>query len=193
MIEPTLDRLDFCFRRIRLKYYHEGNSASFSPFNTDQYATFLYFLANSAAKLKDNTALADRLYALNKALHGIDIFHGVQLPDVFLLVHCVGTVLGRASYGDYLVVYQSVTVGGNLDLEYPTIGKSVGLFAGSSVIGRCSLGDDSMMAAGSLIVDRDVPSQSACFGSSPNNTLKAANRSVMERYFWTDADPAAHP
>ena len=41
--------------------------------------------------------MKDKLFLLNKALHGCDIYYEVALPSVFLLVHPLGTVLGRAS------------------------------------------------------------------------------------------------
>lgn len=42
-------------------------------------------------------------------------------------MHSVGTVLGRANYGEGLVVYQGVNVGGDLRLNFPTIGKGIDL------------------------------------------------------------------
>jgi serine O-acetyltransferase len=41
-----------------------------------------------------NTTLADRIYYLNKALNGLDLFYEVEMPDVFYLDHPVGTVIG---------------------------------------------------------------------------------------------------
>ncbi|MBN2703869.1 MAG: hypothetical protein JXR23_06620 [Pontiellaceae bacterium] len=182
-IDLAYDRLEHCFSRISVKYHTKDGKPFFSPLITDQYATFLYFLANGASTIIENVELADRLYALNKALHGLDVYYQVRLPEVFLLVHCVGTVLGRASYGDYLVVYQGVTVGGNLDLEYPTIGKGVGLFANSSVVGNSVIGDGSMVAAGSLVMGCQVPAGSVCYGTHPENRCKPLKKSVFDHYF----------
>ena len=47
------------------------------------------------------------------------------MPDIFLLSHPVGTVLGRAKFEDFFVVHQRVTVGGDKDLNYPTFQKGV--------------------------------------------------------------------
>ena len=182
-VDLAYDRLEHCFSKVSVKYYKKDGEVFFSPLITDQYATFLYLLSNSIATESQNFELADRIYGLNKALHGLDVFHQVQLPRIFLLVHTVGTVLGRACYSDYLVVYQGVTVGGNIDLEYPTIGKGVGLFANSMVIGNSVVGEGSMLAAGALLMDSNIPDGHVCFGMHPENKHKPLKKSVAERYF----------
>ena len=62
------------------------------------------------------------------------------MPDIFILIHPVGTVLGNANYSDYLVVYQNVTVNTN-GIHPPTLGKFVTLGAGASILGECVIGD----------------------------------------------------
>ena len=98
-------------------------------------------------------------------------------------MHAVGTVLGRAQYSDYLVVYQGVTVGGNLNMEYPTIGTGVGLFSNSSIIGSSVIGDRSAVSAGSLVVDCAVPDEHVCFGMCPENHFKPSKRRIVDHYF----------
>ena len=46
----------------------------------------------------NHTNLAAKVYALNKALHAIDVFYEVELPDLFCLQHPLGTMPGRARY-----------------------------------------------------------------------------------------------
>lgn len=182
-IPLAYERLEYCFSRVKNRYYHKDGQPFFSPLITDQYATFLYLLANTIYSESRNRELADRLYALNKALHGLDVYYEVSLPSIFLLVHTVGTVLGRAQYRDYLVVYQGVTVGGNLNMEYPTMGTGVGLFANSSIIGNSIVGDGSSVSAGSLLVDCAVPAGHVCFGMYPENRFKPSRRKIAEHYF----------
>src|SRR5437588_860224 len=76
--------------------------------------------------------LAACVYGLNKALHGLDVFYEVELPTIFAFQHPVGTVLGRAHYSNYLLVYQRCTVGSTLSGESPTFEPGVVLFGGSS-------------------------------------------------------------
>ncbi len=182
-IDLVYERLEHCFSRIAVKYYKKDGEVFFSPLITDQYATFLYFLGNTVFVESQNRELADRLYALNKALHGLDVYYEVELPKIFLLVHTVGTVLGRADYSDYLVVYQGVTVGGNLDLEYPTLGKGVGLFANSNIIGGTEIGADASVAAGTLLMNYKVPAKHVCFGMHPANECKPLKKKVTDHYF----------
>jgi len=60
-----------------------------------------------------NKNVCEKIYCLNKCLNAIDIYFEVELPNIFLLVHPLGTVLGKAKYNDFLLVYQQCTVGSN--------------------------------------------------------------------------------
>lgn len=182
-LPQALERVEYCFSRSKAKYFQKDGEAFFSPLMTDQYAMFLYFLANTIYNETANVGLADRLYALNKMLHGIDVFYQVELPKVFLFVHSVGTVLGRAKYGEGLVVYQGVTVGGNMKLDYPSIGKGVALFSNCSVIGAAVLGDDVAVSARSVILNDVIPAGQVCFGQHPNVQCKKSKSNIQERFF----------
>ena len=59
--------------------------------------------------------------------------HEVELPDIFLFSHPLGTILGRARYANYFLVYQHCTIGSNLDGIYPTFGEGVAMFGGKNV------------------------------------------------------------
>ena len=180
ILPAALERTEHCFSKVKAKYFQRNGEAFFSPLMTDQYAMFLYFLANTSFKEGQDTILADRLYGLNKMLHSIDVYYQIELPRVFLFVHSVGTVLGRAQYGEYLAIYQGVTVGGNLKDEYPVIGDHVSLFSNCSVIGRSVVGDNSMVAARSCLVDAEVPDGRIVFGMSPNAGCSPRKNNVTE-------------
>lgn len=140
----ALERLEYCFQHILVKGYQENGQARFYHLHMDQYSAFLYYYANSIWKLAGNTAFADKLILLNRALSGMWFSYKNNLPDVFLFMHPVGTVLGNANYSDYLVVLQNVTVNtiegvdGNFQLN---IGKGCFLSAGAKIIGNSSIGD----------------------------------------------------
>ena len=112
----------------------------------DQYAIFLYYLANTAFREQPGHPIADKAYALNKALHALDAFYEVELPDVFAVQHPVGTVLGRASYSDYFICYHNCTVGANLDNDYPSFGRGIVMYGGSRVIGKTAVGDNTFVS-----------------------------------------------
>lgn len=182
-VREALERADFCFSRINLKYYFDGAQTRFNHLHTDQYAMFLYFLANTIYRREGDLSLAEKLYGLNKALHGIDVFYEVELPDIFAFQHPVGTVLGRAKYSNYLYVYQRCSTGANLKAEYPTLGEGVVMFGGTSIIGNSVVGDNCWFSLGTVIMDLAVPSNSVVFGHSPNTTIKPTTRSVIENIF----------
>ena len=82
--------------------------------------------------------MADRIYYLNKALNGVDLFYEVELPDVFFLDHPVGSVLGQTQRnGDFFSFSQNCTVGNNKGI-YPTIGQNVQMMAGAMIVGDCT-------------------------------------------------------
>lgn len=119
----------------------------------------------------ENRTLSDKIYYLNKALNGCDLYYEVNLPDFFTLDHPVGSVMGRAEYGDGFSFSQCCTVGNNRGI-YPRIGKNVKMCAYSSIIGDCKVGDNVIIGANSGIKDCDVPENTVVFGQYPNNTFK---------------------
>jgi serine O-acetyltransferase len=179
----SLDRAEHCFSRIRLKYFDDAGEAVFDHLHTDQYAMVLYLLSHSLFRLDKNRSLASKVYALNKALHGLDVFYEVELPDVFAFQHPVGTVLGRARYGNYFFVYQRCTVGANIDDVYPTLGEGVVMFSGSAVIGDCTVGSNCWVSTDTVIMDVDVPSNSVVFGRPPQLVVKPTTRDVRRDMF----------
>ncbi len=121
-----------------------------------QYATYLYLLGNEAWAQGLEPELAERLFCLNRALHAVDLFYKLALPEVFLISHGQGLVLGGTSYGDRLVASQNVTVGRVGDAR-PTIGARVVLYPGAIVSGRSNVGDGAVIAAGTIVHNVDVP------------------------------------
>ncbi len=102
-VSRALAALSRCFSRIAIAGYTREGEAALSHLHGDRYAVFLALLAREFHREGD-AGLASRTYLLNKALHGLDLFYEVELPEVFLLVHPVGTVIGRAKLGNFLCV-----------------------------------------------------------------------------------------
>lgn len=185
-IMPTvIARMDHCFSHIHKKYYVDQGQAIFNHLNSDHYAMFLYFVSNEAWR-QGFIPIAEKAFLLNKALHGIDAFYSISLPDVFLFVHPVGTVLGNASYANFLVVYQNVTVGADIAGIYPVFGKGCVLYSKSSVIGRCNVGDNVSIAAHAFIRNKEIPDDAVVVGLYPDNQIKKNNRNNQLDFF-------AHP
>jgi serine O-acetyltransferase len=178
----ALERVEYSFSRIRRRYYRETETVRFDHLNGDHMAALLYFYGNTIWREDGDVEFPTRLFYVNKILHGLDLFYSVPMPDVFLLVHPVGTVLGKATYGDYLVVYQNCTVGADTDV-YPTFGEGTILYSRSSVLGDCRCGDNVVFAANSLVVNLHVPSDTVVVGQYPNHRFVPNRQSVRERCF----------
>jgi serine O-acetyltransferase len=183
LLERTLQRIEHCFGHIHRKYYREGGEVLFDHLNGDHFASFLYFLGNTVWRETQDTELPTRLFYLNKVMHGLDLFYSVVMPDIFLLVHPLGTVLGNAHYGDYLVIYQNITVGADEAGIYPYFGNGTVLYAKSAVIGACNLGDDVVLGANAFILNVDVPAGSLVVGQYPSHRVMPTSLSVARRVF----------
>jgi serine O-acetyltransferase len=182
-VKAAMERLEYCFDRIHVKGFKDEGGPRFDHLHTDQYAMFLYFLSNTIFRMAGSPSLASKVYALNKALHGLDAFYEVELPDVFALQHPVGTVLGRGTYANYLYVYQRCSVGSSVDGAYPVLGEGVVMFGGSAVIGGCRIGPNSWLSAGTIVMDQEVAGRCAVFGRSPDLVQKPTRRNVIEHFF----------
>jgi serine O-acetyltransferase len=157
-IGSSLERIEYCFSRIKSKYYNNGNETNFNHLNGDHYSVFLYFVSNEAFK-DGNNIVYQKCSLLNKSLFSIDLFGHIEMPSIFLLVHPVGTIIGRAILNDYLVIYQGVTIGGvkrELEINYPTIGKNVVCYSNSSILGNTIIGDSVIIGANTMLIDEKV-------------------------------------
>ncbi|MHB8147421.1 MAG: LbetaH domain-containing protein [Vulcanimicrobiaceae bacterium] len=126
--------------------------------------------------------LASRFFLFNKMQNGIVCMYDTVLPDTFLLIHTVGTVLGKASYGRGFVAYQNVTVGTE-SLRQPAIGERVVIYGGSMVLGATSLGDGSVISANSTIIDATIPPNHIAIGRSPELLIKMRRRDFQQQYW----------
>ncbi len=181
-VNQSLDRIEHCFSHINKKYYWDDSGVSFDHLHGDHMASFLYFLGNVIWRETGDVLVPTKLSYLNKIMHGLDLFFSVQMPDIFVLVHPVGTVLGNAKYQDYLVVYQNCTVGAVTDI-YPRFGVGTVLYSRSSVLGDCHLGNDVVCAANSMVIDSSVPDNSVVVGQYPSHRILPNSMSIRERCF----------
>lgn len=173
VLPVALDRCAACFSDITFKHYEKRNGVPvFNPYHSAQYTVFLYHLSRIVGMANRTSALAAKLYCLNKMLSGADIYYEVELPPVMYFEHPVGSVLGRARYGNHLIVQQGCTVGGNRG-KYPVMGDFVWMFAQSMIIGDCSIGNHVFVSAGCHIKDTSIPDNSLVFGQSPNLVIKS--------------------
>ena len=188
LVDLALGRVEHCFSGVRLKGFSDAGQPHFSHRHSDQYAIFLYYLANSTFREKPGHPIADKAYTLNKALHALDAYYEVQLPDVFAVQHPVGTVLGRATYSDFFICYHNCTVGANLDHDYPSFGRGVVMYGGSRVIGRTSVGDNTFVSTGAIVIDGGtLEGNSVLHGIYPKAGRSQTDRDVIHDIFGVNA------
>lgn len=184
----ALERLEYCFMHISTKGYQENGQARFYHLHMDQYSAFLYYYANSIWKLKGNTAFADKLILLNRALSGMWVSYKNNLPDIFLLAHPVGSVLGNANYANYLVVLQNVTVNTvekvKDNLSY-NIGEGCFLSAGAKIVGDVNIGDWCTVGVNTVLHNRNLPDNTLAYNDSNGGLVVKShdNHHIMSRFF----------
>jgi serine O-acetyltransferase len=171
-IDETLERVERCFRAINYHYFQRDDGPYFDHLHSDHYAMFLYLLSNTMFHNGAERRDCQKLFNLNKALHAIDVLFDVQLPSIFLFIHSVGTVLGKATYSDYLMVSQHCSVGANRRV-YPVLGKYLAMRSGASIIGSCTIGDNCQIGAGSIIMDRDLGPNEIYSGTPLKHEIRA--------------------
>jgi serine O-acetyltransferase len=168
----ALDRLDNCFQKVSYTRYNKDGHSILDHLYADQYLVFIWFLANTIWKESEDINLASKLYYLNKSLHGFDCMYDTALPDIFLIFHGVGTMLGKAFYSDYLVVLQGATIGSHKG-KYPRLGKGIAITAHGAIIGDCQIGDRVSISASTSVFQRDISSDSVVYNDLLTGTIQS--------------------
>jgi serine O-acetyltransferase len=183
ILDLTLDRLNFCFKHVNHTRYQNNNQTIFNHLYSDHYLMFLWYLSNTSINTKENSNLSNKLYYLNKTLHGFDCMYDTKMPDIFLVFHGVGTMLGKAEYADFFIALQGCTIGSHKGC-YPKMEKGVSLTAHSSIIGNCNVGKEVSISAYTNIFEQDIPSNSVVFKNSLGVTeIKTSKTSYAKQFF----------
>jgi serine O-acetyltransferase len=181
VVASAAERARHCFSSIRHPAFGDADSVMFDHLHGDQYTMFLYYASNSAFVAGDLT-LAKKLFLLNKALNGFFCMYDTLLPPVMFLNHALGTVIGRGTYGNFLLVTQNVTFGKE-DGHAPVIGEGVIVYGGALIAGATTIGDRSVIAANASIRNADVPAASVVAGASPELIVRPRKRHLSETFF----------
>ncbi len=170
-IKNIIDKIEFSFSHVKLSYYNIGENSFFNHLNSDHYCVFLYYLSREFYTQNNDETTASKLFLLNKSLHGIDAFYGIELPDIFIVVHPLGTVLGRAKYHNKMVFYQGTTVGATHEGVYPIFKGNNILYSNSSIIGKCIIEKNVIVAANATLLNLKVPESKTILGNYPKNKI----------------------
>ena len=111
---------------------------------------------------------------------GIEIHPGATIGRRFFIDHGTGVVIGEtAEIGDDCTIYQGVTLGGtgkDHGKRHPTLGNNVLVGAGAKVLGPFTIGDNSNVAAGSVVLSA-IPENCTAVGS-PARVVKQNGKRV---------------
>ena len=92
---------------------------------------------------------------------GIDIHPGATIGHRLVIDHGMGIVIGEtAEIGDDCLLYQGVTLGGNgkeTGKRHPTLEDNVMVSAGAKIIGSFTIGENSKIGAGSVVIEEVPP------------------------------------
>lgn len=108
---------------------------------------------------------------------GIEIHPGAQIGKGFFIDHGSGVIIGETTIiGDNVTLYQGVTLGGTgkeQGKRHPTIGNNVMISTGAKILGSFTIGDNSKIGAGSVVLE-EVPPGSTVVGV-PGRVVKRVN------------------
>ena len=108
---------------------------------------------------------------------GIEIHPGATIGKGFFIDHGNGVIIGETTIiGDNVTLYQGVTLGGTgkeHGKRHPTIGNNVMISAGAKILGSFTIGDNSKIGAGSVVLS-EVPPNSTVVGV-PGRVVKRNN------------------
>ena len=111
---------------------------------------------------------------------GIEIHPGATIGKGLFIDHGSGVIIGEtAIIGDNVTLYQGVTLGGTgkeTGKRHPTLEDNVMVSAGAKIIGSFTVGENSKIGAGSVVL-KPVPPNSTVVGV-PGRVVKRNNKKM---------------
>ena len=130
------------------------------------HALLMYRVAHKL-HVKGHTYPARLISQSAKFLTGIEIHPGATIGKGLFIDHGSGVVIGETTIiGDNCTIYQGVTLGGTgkeTGKRHPTLGNNVMVGSGAKLLGSFTVGDNSKIAAGAVVL-RDVPENCTAVG-----------------------------
>jgi serine O-acetyltransferase len=116
---------------------------------------------------------------VGRFLTGIEIHPAARIGRGLFIDHGMGIVIGEtAEIGDNVNLLQGVTLGGTStrrEKRHPTLRDNVTVGSGAKIIGAITIGENSRVGAGSVVV-RDVPPNAVVVGVPGRVTSKDGQR-----------------
>ena len=154
------------FRQIKEEYeiIRERDPAIKSPMEVLLYPSFRVMLSYRRAHrqyLKGRYFRARRISQKAARKTGIEIHPGAVIGKGFFIDHGSGVIIGETTIiGDNVTLYQGVTLGGTgkeTGKRHPTLCDNVMVSAGAKVIGSFTVGENSKIGAGSVVLEEVPP------------------------------------
>ncbi len=173
------------FRQIKEEYeiIRERDPAIKSPMEVLLYPSFRVMLSYRRAHrqyLKGRYFRARRISQKAARKTGIEIHPGAVIGKGFFIDHGSGVIIGETTIiGDNVTLYQGVTLGGTgkeTGKRHPTLCDNVMVSAGAKVIGSFTVGENSKIGAGSVVLE-EVPPNCTVVGV-PGRIVKRDNVKV---------------
>ena len=164
-----------------IKLIRERDPAIHSNMEVFLYPSFrvmIYYRMAHKLYLKKHYFMARWLSQRAVRKTGIEIHPGAQIGKGFFIDHGNGVIIGETTViGDNVTLYQGVTLGGTgkeQGKRHPTIGDNVMISTGAKVLGSFTIGENSKIGAGSVVLE-EVPPNSTVVGV-PGRVVKRNNR-----------------
>ncbi len=111
---------------------------------------------------------------------GIEIHPGATIGKGLFIDHGSGVIIGEtAELGDNITLYQGVTLGGTgkeQGKRHPTLRDNVMVSAGAKVLGSFTIGENSKIGAGSVVL-KEVPPNCTVVGV-PGRVVKMGDQRI---------------
>lgn len=170
----------FKYVKEEIEVIKERDPAIKSDMEVFLYPTFKAILKYRIAHklyLKKHYFLARWISQRTARKTGIEIHPGATIGKGLFIDHGHGVVIGEtAILGDNVTLYQGVTLGGTgkeQGKRHPTVGDNVMISAGAKVLGSFTIGENSKIGAGSVVLE-EVPPNSTVVGV-PGRVVKQDN------------------
>lgn len=156
--------------------------SSMEVFLYPSFKAMLHYRISHRLYLKKRYFLARWVSQRGVRKTGIEIHPGAQIGKGFFIDHGNGVIIGETTIiGDNVTLYQGVTLGGTgkeQGKRHPTIGNNVMISAGAKVLGSFTIGDNSKIGAGSVVLE-EVPPNSTVVGV-PGRVVKRNNHALPQ-------------
>ena len=124
--------------------------------------------------------LARMISQFARTLTGVEIHPGATIGRGLFIDHGSGVIIGEtAELGDNVTLYQGVTLGGTgkeQGKRHPTLKDNVMVSAGAKVLGSFTIGENSKIGAGSVVL-KEVPPNCTVVGV-PGRIVKMGDQKI---------------